>query len=168
MRFLLNWINAHQDALALVVVCMIVVILHFMKEKQRKVAYSSMGPYTIFVLYKTVLSRKPGVTEINLKLGWTYKALIQSVPGMFSQIYLNIMLFVPIGIFGGILFLNKKKRSWLLPVGLGVILTMVIEYLQLSLHCGTFELDDILNNTIGTITGVLIADRINRVQVEKE
>lgn len=155
MRFFSNWINAHQDALSFVVVCTIVAILYFMEEKRRKIACTSLGLYTILVLYKTVLSRKPGITEINLKLGWTYKALIQGAPGMFSQIYLNIMLFVPIGTFGGILFLNKKKRSWFLPVGLGVILTMAIEYLQLTLHCGTFELDDILNNTIGTIIGVL-------------
>lgn len=162
MSFFKNWINAHQNALALVFVCTIVLILYFIKEKQRKVSYLGMWLYTFFVLYKTVLSRKMRINEIKLELGWTYKAFIQGIPGMFSQIYLNIMLFVPIGIFGGILFLNKKKRSWILLVCLGVILTMVVECLQLMLHCGTFELDDIMNNTIGTIIGALIAVRLEK------
>lgn len=167
MSFFENWINAHQDELALVVVCMIVVMLYFVKEKQRKTACLSMILYTFFVIYKTILSRKQRINEINLKLGWSYKAFIHGEPGMFSQIYLNIMLFVPIGIFGGILFLNQKKKSWVLPVCLGVILTMAVEYIQLTLHCGMFELDDILNNTIGTIIGVLIASGINKGRLKK-
>lgn len=162
MRSFSNWINAHQDGLALMVVCIIVIVVYLAKEKRKKIACLGMGIYIFFVLYKTVLSRTQKITTVNLELGWSYKALTRGVRGMFSQIYLNIILFVPIGVFGGILFLNKKKRSGILPIILGMIVTMTVEYLQLTLQCGTFELDDILNNMIGTIVGVFLAAIIKR------
>lgn len=161
MRFIINWINAHQNILSFIVVCSIVVIMCFFEKRRRKIARFGMGLYAFSVLYKTVLSRKSGTTTIKLDLGWSYKALIRGEAGMFSQIYLNIMLFIPVGLFCGILFLNTKKRSGLFAVGLGVIFTTIIECLQLILRCGTFELDDIMNNTIGTIIGVIIAAKIN-------
>ena len=167
MRSIINWINAHQNSLSFMVVCTIVVIMCFLEKQRRKIARVGMGLYAFFVLYKTVLSRKSGTTIIKMDLGWSYKALICGEAGMFSQIYLNIMLFIPIGLFCGILFLNTKKRSRLLAVRLGVIFTTIIECLQLILRCGTFELDDILNNTIGTIIGVIIADKINKKNGKK-
>lgn len=157
MRLLLNWMNAHQDGLALIVVCVSIIIAYLAKKRYKVIASIGTITYTIFVLYKTVLSRSPEKSAINLEFGWSYRALINGAPGMFSQIYLNIMLFIPFGLFSGMFFLNKKKKSYILPVAFGVMLTMTIEFLQLTFQCGTFELDDIFNNTIGTIIGVFIA-----------
>ena len=162
MNSLLNWMNAHQDGLAFIVVCALVMLAYLMKKKARAMAVIGTAAYAIFILYKTVLSRSPRNSAVNLELGWSYRALINGEPGMFSQIYLNIMLFIPLGLFSGMFFLNKKKRSYLLPVAFGVILTVTIEFLQLTLQRGTFELDDIFNNTIGTIIGVFLAVIINR------
>lgn len=162
MRLFLNWINAHQESLALIVVCLIIAIVYLLEKKRRVVACLGMSLYIFFVLYKTVLSRTQRITVVNLELGWSYKAIVSGVPGMLSQVYLNIMFFVPIGIFGGVLFLNKKKRSYIFPVVLGLILTITVECFQLILQCGTFEVDDILNNMIGTVIGLFIGVIINR------
>lgn len=162
MRIFQNWINAHQDILALIVVCFIVFVVYMANKQRRKISFLGIIVYTIFILYKTVFSRKQGYYPANLELGWSYKAWINGMLGMFSQIYLNIMLFIPIGVFSGILFLNKNKRSCILPVAFGGILTVIVECSQLIFHCGTFELDDILNNTIGTTIGMMIVLAINR------
>ena len=87
--------------------------------------------------------------------------MLNGVPGMFSQIYLNIMLFIPIGIFSEEYFFEKCKRSHMLSIGYGFVLTVIVESLQFYFQRGTFELDDILNNTIGTIIGMLITLKIN-------
>ena len=152
-----NWINAHQDVLAIMVVCIIILVIHMAGKWRKQLSVVGIIMYTLFVLYKTVFSRKQGDYPINLNLGWSYRAMMNGSPGMFSQIYLNIMLFIPIGIFGGILFLNKNKKSYMLPVAFGLILTIIVESFQLIFRRGTFELDDILNNVIGTIIGMMIA-----------
>lgn len=162
MRFISNWINANQDVLAAIVVCAIVFLLYNMKEKQRKISFWGMWIYVAFVLYETVLSRKNKITEVKLELGWSYRSLLQGNRGMLSQIYLNIMLFVPIGIFSEMIFQNKRKGSRLFSILFGLILSISVEFLQLTLHCGTFELDDMLNNTIGTIVGILIAGLLKK------
>lgn len=154
MRIFTNWINQYQDILAFMVVFMIVIIACFV-EKRKNIMQFSLAIYIFCVFYKTVISRRLEITDVNLELGWSYRALVRGVPGMFSQIYLNIMLFVPIGALGEGVFLREKKICFI-PVALGLVLTIIIECIQFMLHCGTFELDDILNNLIGTIAGIFI------------
>ena len=155
-----NWINAHQNGIACIVVVAVIFSVCIVKKYREIIALCEISIYTIGVLYKTVFSRKSGSNAVILKIGWSYSALFNGVPGMFSQIYLNIMLFIPIGVFGTILFWNKKKSRYVIPVALGVMLTIIIECFQFVLKCGTFELDDIFNNTIGTILGILIVNVI--------
>lgn len=166
MRTFQNWINAHQNILALFVVCSVVLIVHTLSKWRQKLSFGGLIVYTLFVLYKTVFSRKRGFYSVNLDLGWSYKAMLNGVPGMFSQIYLNIMFFIPVGIFIEGFLLKKYKRRYILSIVYGVMLTVIVECLQLLFHRGTFELDDILNNTIGTIIGILITLKINMCRGE--
>lgn len=161
MRTFQNWMNAHQNILTLFVVCSVVLMVYTLSKWKQKLSFGGLIVYTFFVLYKTVFSRKRGFYLVDLDLGWSYKAMLNGVPGMFSQIYLNIMFFIPIGIFSEGFLSKKCKRSYILSIAYGVMLTVIVECLQLFFHCGTFELDDILNNTIGTIIGILIVLRIN-------
>lgn len=157
-----NWTNAHQNMVALTVVCIIVMVLYIVREGNQKISFWGLIVFTLFVLYKTVFSRKQADFVINLDLGWSYKAMLNDVPGMFSQIYLNIMFFIPVGIFSEQVFFNKYRNSYLLSFFYGLILTVIVESLQLLFNRGIFELDDILNNAIGTIIGILIALMINK------
>lgn len=167
MKMFQNWTNAHQNMLALTVVCIIVIVLYLVRNGIQKISFWGLIVFTLFVLYKTVFSRKQGDYPMNLDLGWSYKAMLNCTPGMFSQIYLNIMFFIPIGIFSEQFLLKKYERSFLLSILYGVMLTVIVEILQLLLHRGTFELDDILNNAIGTIIGMLITLIINMCRDKK-
>lgn len=51
----------------------------------------------------------------------------------------------------------EYKRKGILVAILGIGLSVTIEFMQLYLRRGTFELDDIFNNTIGAAIGALIA-----------
>lgn len=161
MRMFQNWINAHQNTLALIVVCSIVLVVYIINKWRKTISFWGLIVYTFLVLCKTVFFRRQEYYPINLNLGWSYRAMLNGVPGMFSQIYLNIMLFIPIGIFSEEYFFEKYKRSHMLSIGYGFVLTVIVESLQFYFQCGTFELDDILNNTIGTIIGMLITLKIN-------
>ncbi len=122
--------------------------------------------YTLIVFWKTVFSRHTRDTVVVTDFLWSYRAMLNGVPGMLSQIYLNIMLFVPLGMLTCSLLNGKRRCFW--TAILGMILSTSIELMQLYFHRGTFELDDIFNNTIGTIIGALIAYGIGCLCAKQE
>lgn len=63
----------------------------------------------------------------------------------------NILMFVPLGVFLPLLFSKFKLFKWLLPVV--VIATLSIETYQTLTGAGIFELDDLINNSLGGIIG---------------
>ncbi len=63
----------------------------------------------------------------------------------------NILMFVPLGVFLPLLFTKFKSFKWLLPVV--VIATLSIETYQTLTGAGIFELDDLINNSLGGIMG---------------
>jgi glycopeptide antibiotics resistance protein len=161
-----NWINSNQDRIAIVFTlsCIgIVFIAKGMKAKGKYLSAVCLAVYIWLVLWKTVFGRSKRAAGINLEFGWSYRAVLANVPGMFQQIYLNILLFVPLGCFAGAVFLTEKKRSCVIPLLIGAVLTILIEVLQLLLERGMFELDDIFNNMLGTVIGVVIVGIIDFV-----
>lgn len=67
------------------------------------------------------------------------------------NIILNIILFVPFGLFIPVCF--QKFRKLLHITILCIITTCIIEWTQCLLKIGVFQVDDIINNTLGGIIG---------------
>ena len=112
--------------------------------------------YVLTVLTSTVLSRSSGtVGEMNADLFWSWrKAFSGSQDGILVLVE-NTILLAPIGF---LLPLINEKRFWFVPtVIIGFLFTVGIELSQLLLKRGWFELDDIINNTIGVVLGYLFA-----------
>lgn len=65
---------------------------------------------------------------------------------------LNIVLFVPIGVLTG---LTVRKNRLLLSTLAGLFLSETIECSQLIWQRGTFDVNDLLNNTLGAFLGGL-------------
>ena len=68
-----------------------------------------------------------------------------------AQIILNVILFVPIGLFGGVTIKEFKKVALC-----GLILSVVIETTQLITKTGICSTDDVIHNTIGCVLGYLV------------
>ena len=65
-------------------------------------------------------------------------------------------MFVPVGI--GVPLLTEKGRGKLLTgASFGLLLSVVIETGQLILHSGTCDIDDMIFNTLGSVTGAVMA-----------
>ena len=96
--------------------------------------------YGVFIVYYTILCREPGTDLIFKPLFWELSR------GAWRDIGLNILLFVPLG------FLLGDRRGILV----GFLFSTSIEIIQFFFRLGFCEIDDVLNNTIGTAVGVLL------------
>ena len=67
----------------------------------------------------------------------------------------NVLLFVPVGMIAA--NLTKSKHPYLLSGMIGFVVSLAIEITQLTTARGSFETDDIINNTWGSVIGCSIA-----------
>jgi len=73
-----------------------------------------------------------------------------------AQVYMNIMLFVPMGYLLPYVFEFFRSGSRLRPVLACVVISFITENLQLIFRRGFYDMDDLLANTFGGIIGVLL------------
>lgn len=71
----------------------------------------------------------------------------------FGEVILNVIIFVPLGIYTGILFAKWVFRKKLLFFFLS---SFLVEALQFILAIGAFDSTDILTNTLGGLIGLYL------------
>ena len=79
----------------------------------------------------------------------------------------NIILFMPLGIVFSLLFKGKKKII-LMVVFCAFVISLSIEVMQYSFRLGTFEVDDLIHNTLGAVFGSLIAESIKLIELHNK
>ena len=94
--------------------------------------------YIFFILTQTIIGREVQAEPIFRGLFWEFQN------GMWSDIWLNTLLFIPLG------FLIGGWKGLLY----GLLLSCGIELIQYYGRFGYCELDDVLNNTVGAGIGV--------------
>lgn len=77
-----------------------------------------------------------------------------------SENILNVLIFIPLGIYTEILF---TKWALLKKIGLFFALSFLIESLQFIGRIGASDVTDILNNTLGGILGFLFYQGVERL-----
>lgn len=65
----------------------------------------------------------------------------------------NLLLFVPMGVLLSECCDACRKNAFVRVLSVSCLASALLEINQLVFHIGLFELDDILNNTIGAILG---------------
>lgn len=78
----------------------------------------------------------------------------------FKNLFGNIVLFIPIGIF--LPMLNTKYRRVSALTAASIILIAVVELIQLLSRVGSFDIDDIILNTLGALLGLMMTKAIFR------
>lgn len=78
----------------------------------------------------------------------------------FSEIIMNVVIFVPLGIYAGILF-----KRWIIgkKLFLFFLISLICEGFQFILGVGASDITDIINNTLGGIIGLMIYKGIEKV-----
>lgn len=85
---------------------------------------------------------------------WCYQT------GMYKYFILNfvmnIVAFIPFGFFLPFLSYSAGKKRFSYVILCAFSFTLLIEFIQLILKVGTFDVDDILLNTIGGLLGFIL------------
>ncbi|OBR63640.1 hypothetical protein A7K91_06775 [Paenibacillus oryzae] len=89
----------------------------------------------------------------------TIQSYINSIGRMNSDIWIknlfgNIILFIPIGVFMPLL--NKKLRASIPVITWCALLILIVELVQLLTKRGSFDVDDIILNTLGAWIGLML------------
>ncbi len=110
----------------------------------------ALAGYLMVLLLATVLRGSSGPRGWNLQLflAWREAWNVFSVQS-WANILLNIALFVPLGLL--LPMVSKRLGKWTVPAGF--LLSLGVELAQLGLSIGTFDVDDLFTNTLGTLLG---------------
>lgn len=92
----------------------------------------------------------------SIDLFHEYRSLARSfTAGAFINIGMNILIFVPFGFLFTLPFGERRSRWLVIP--LGMLATLIVEFVQLVTRCGIADVDDLFNNTLGVLCGFALA-----------
>ena len=125
--------------------------------------------YLLVYVWLTFLYRRPAArSTLHLTPFWSYREAFEFFPfkikrlGIARQILLNILLTMPLGLLLPLL-LNNRKHPFLLTSAITFALAILTEALQYLTRLGQAELDDVLNNLLGALLGMLILSAGTRI-----
>ena len=106
------------------------------------------------ILWLTLFSRLSSDSRHFYPPFWSYRAILNGSGKALLEDIGNIVLFFPVGLAIALFFRFSVKQSLLI----GFCLSLIIESCQWFFWLGSFEIDDLLHNTIGAgIGAVLVA-----------
>lgn len=120
--------------------------------------------YIGFIIYFLLFSDLYGRTGVmeeyrynlvlfrEIKRFWQYREQLGWY-AMFTNLFGNVIIFMPFGFF---LPMASKYRSFLAAVFYSFTLSLCVETFQLLTKVGSFDVDDLLLNTIGGAVGYII------------
>lgn len=147
-------------------------LAHLLRRHPRWFAaakYVILGVYIFANLYETLLFRRVNAEyTAEWELLWSYRQSLTfpdglrslfkgtvevAEPVLFEEILLNVLLYIPMGYLLPFIF-RKLKARHVIVIALGC--SAATEVTQLLCRIGLFEVDDILNNTMGCAIGLLL------------
>ena len=135
-------------------ICMVLWIIIGVIFKRQMRAISSVVAVLLVlaILYVTVFSRAESFSVIELV---PFSSFVRAVeqPEIWRSMFMNIVLFVPLGLTLPFVFRGNVSKCVLLTILSGFVLAITIEISQYIFVLGSVETDDVICNTIGAFVG---------------
>ncbi len=132
----------------------------FLQRHSQRIGLALFAAYCLFIVYYTLLCRTAGAEhKADLRLMWAYREMLILYPGWKEDVgynLKNILFFVPFGFWFPKNIIRPsffKKRQWLTILTSGMLFSVIIEVTQYITCRGLCELDDVLCNGFGALTG---------------
>ena len=138
----------------------------------RVVKFIIFGTYIYANLCETILFREvQSIRTAEPVPLWSYREALRVIGGftitdqpLLYQIILNIILYIPMGYLLPFVWEKLQSPKWVSwsVVCIGMLCSILTELTQFIFHIGLFELDDIMNNTLGCFIGYVIYSLIQK------
>lgn len=119
---------------------------------------------TALILFRTLLNRNLWLNPLSDAMdGWTIWTTVNEERQLTTECFENIIMMVP---FSGMVmwtFNVKEKIIWK-SIKIAFLFSISIEFLQLFLRLGTFQLSDIFYNTLGGFIGGMLYYAVMKVK----
>lgn len=117
----------------------------------------AFGLTIVAVIWITLLSRQPEQRTVYLIPLWSYRRALSGHWISLVDNLCNVLMFVPIGFFLTIVFGTGQIQTLII----GFLISLLIETSQIVFALGSFEVDDLINNSLGAYIGYTIFSRRN-------
>ena len=146
------------SVIAFAVFCAVSIFLYKRQKfnKMQCAAAILLSLYIVVLLYFTVVGRYSHEEyEYKINFFTSYRWFFQyNGEQVLRQLLINFVMLMPVGFLLPVVI--KAKHKYLITMALSLLLTVFIETMQLITKCGSFEVDDIINNFIGAVLGMLL------------
>ena len=156
------------SVLIFLALCVVISLLYKDQKinKRQRNAAVILSLYIVILLYFTVIGRYSHEEyELRLYYYYSYRRLIDHFDWHnLRQLVINIAMLVPVGFLLPMVF---SKRKYWKTLFASMLLIILIEILQMLTKSGSCEIDDMINNLIGTLFGMAlyrIASQLYRKQ----
>lgn len=151
--------------IAFAVFCTVSIFLYKRQKfnKMQCAAAILLSLYIVVLLYFTVTGRYSHEEyEYKINFFTSYRWFFQyNGEQVLRQLLINYVMLMPVGFLLPVVI--NAKHKYLITLALSLLLTVFIETLQLITKCGSFEVDDIINNFVGAVLGMLIYMLFSRI-----
>ena len=146
------------SGIAFAVFCAVSIFL-YKKHKFNKLQCGAailLSLYIVVLLYFTVTGRYSHEEYgYEIQFFTSYRWFFEhNGEQVLRQLLINFVMLMPVGFLLPVVI--KAKYKYLITMALSLLLTVFIETMQLITKCGSFEIDDIINNFVGAVLGMLL------------
>lgn len=126
-------------------------------DERQKLMVAALTLYCCLILSFLVFGRHAtGVFKYQLIPFWSYRWMV-IYPNVIEAAIMNILIYIPFGIMIPVFTKNYRKA-----IGIGILISLTVNFLQLVTTVGSFEFDDIFHNTLGVIIGCVCCHYIRK------
>lgn len=101
------------------------------------------------------------VPFVEIRRFWIYREQLGTL-AVFTNIFGNVIGFVPYGFILPII--SKKTENLLFVTSTGFLGSLLVETVQLMTRVGSFDVDDLILNTLGAFLGCLLFMICNKIR----
>lgn len=121
-------------------------------SKRKSIPAALLGIVVALILWITILSREKLIgTPITYRPFHSSSSFFKELQrGRIGNTFGNIILFIPVGVLFPVV--TGWRKMWKAVVA-GISFSLLIESIQLITLRGCFDVDDVILNCLGTVTG---------------
>ena len=149
------WVRRVGVALFVIYVLLLVYFLFFSEEYGRVAAAEREYQYNL-------------IPFVEIRRFWIYRDQ-RGAFAVFTNLFGNIIGFIPFGVLVPVIFQEFRDGGLIVLSGFG--LSLLVETIQLVTKVGSFDVDDMMLNTLGAFLGYVIfkiCDKMRRKYYGKE